>query len=239
MGTVIGIFSAKGGVGKTLLATNLAAAFGLCHRIRTALIDLNLGIGTADLLLDLVPERSWEDLLDVIDELTPQHIRLAVTEYEPDLDLLACPNEVRWNSQFSPGGLTSLLDTFRSQYELVLVDVPAGVSDLTRAALEEVDLRLVLLTPDAPALRTTTRYLQSLRSNDSQIGLVINQQAQGAIITPTEIKNHLDMNLMGVLPIDPQGVWANICYGEPCVLRKSSKLGQAIRSLSTNIVKII
>jgi pilus assembly protein CpaE len=239
MGDVIGIFSAKGGVGKTLLATNLAAAFALGHRVRTALIDLNPGIGTADLLLDLEPERSWADLRDVIGELTTQHLGLAVTGYRPGLDLLASPPQVTWNQPLNKGELTSLLDAFRREYELVLVDVPAGVSALAQAALDLVDLRLILLTPDAPALRATARYIESLPSSGPPTGLVISQHAQGAAVSPTEIKNHLGKSLVGVLPIDPQGVWANISYGEPCALRKSSKLGQAIRKLSTQLLKMV
>lgn len=239
MGAVIGIFSAKGGVGKTLLATNLAAAFAIGHRTRTALIDLNPGTGTADLLLDLEPERSWADLKDVLKELTPQHLQLAVTSYRPGLDLLASPPQVEWKSTPTKTDLAALLDAFRKEYELILVDVPSGVTELARAALELVDLRLILLTPDAPALRATARYLESLPKGGPPTGLVINQQAQGAAVSPTEIKEHLGKSLVGVLPIDPQGVWANVSYGEPCALRKSSKLGEAIRKLSTRLIKMV
>ncbi|RLD00550.1 MAG: hypothetical protein DRI46_07200 [Chloroflexi bacterium] len=239
MGAVIGIFSAKGGVGKTLLATNLAAAFALGYRIRTVLIDLNPGTGTADLLLDLEPERSWSDLREVISELTAQHLGLAVTAYRPGLDLLASPPRVDWNQPLSKTDLASLLHVFRKEYDLVVADVPAGVSDLALSALDLVDLRLILLTPDAPALRATARYLESLSGNGPPTGLVISQHSQGAAVTPTEIKNHLGINLMGVLPIDPQGVWANVSYGEPCVLRKSSKLGGAIRKLSALLLKMV
>lgn len=238
MGLVIGIFSGKGGVGKTLLATNLAAAFALGHRARTALIDLNPGNGTADLLLDLEPERSWADLRDVITELTPQHLQLAVTPYRPGLDLLASPPQIAWDQPLRTGGLASLLSAFREQYEAVLVDVPTGITGLAREALDEVDLRLILLTPDAPALRVTSRYLNSLGTEGSPTGLVINQHTSGAAVTLAEIKDHLGKSLVGVLPIDPQGVWANVSYGEPCVLRKSSKLGAAIRNVSSRLLKM-
>lgn len=239
MGAVIGIFSAKGGVGKTLLATNLAAAFALGHRVKTALIDLNPGSGTADLLLDLQPERSWQDLKDVLGELTPQHLGLAVTTYQPGLDLLASPPQLSWQNPLNKTDLAALLDAFRQVYEVILVDTPTGGSDLALFALELVDLRLITLTPDGPALRTTSRYLESLPKNGPPTGLVISQHAQGAAITPTEIKDHLGKNLVGVLPIDSRGVWANISYGEPCVLRKSSKLGGAIRTLSSRLLKMI
>ena len=239
MGAVIGIFSAKGGVGKTLLATNLAVAFAVGHRAKTALIDLNPGNGTADLLLDLNPERSWEDLRDVIGELTPQHIRLAVTPYHPGLDLLASPFRCSGIPLLSRSNLTSLLDIFRGAYDLILLDTPTGTSQPALSALELVDLRLIVLTPDGPALRTTSRYLENLFKNGPPTGLVVSQHAQGAALTPTEIRDHLGRSLAGVLPIDSRSVWANISYGEPCVTRKSSRLGGEIRAMSTRLLKMI
>ncbi len=59
--TVIGILSAKGGVGASLVATNLGCV--LAGYGQTLLLDLNPGSGADDLLLDLSPQRSWADLL--------------------------------------------------------------------------------------------------------------------------------------------------------------------------------
>ncbi|MFL7813549.1 MAG: CpaE family protein [Anaerolineales bacterium] len=239
MGAVIGIFSAKGGVGKTLLATNLAVACSLGHQVRTALIDLSPGTGTADLLLDLEPQRSWADLQNVIRELTSQHLLLAVTPYRPGLDLLASPPEIIWGHPLSRTDLACLLEAFQKEYELVVVDVSSGVTDLELSALELVDQRLVLLTPDAPALQATTRYLKCISEDCTPTSLVINQQTQGAAVLPSEIKNHLGKSLIGVLPIDPQGVWGNVGYGKPCTLCKTSKLGSAIHKLSERLLKMI
>lgn len=239
MGMVIGVFSAKGGVGKTLLATNLGVSFALGHGFQTILVDLNPGTGTADLLLDLDPQRSWADLREVISELTSHHIQLAVTPFRPRLDLLASPLQVPWNEELTQAELTSLLDLLREEYELILLDTPAGISDLGLSCLKLVDLPLVLLTPDAPALRATSSYLASLPSSVSPIGLVINQLAPGAAVTPAEINNYLGRRLLGTLPIDPRAVWGNVSYGEPCVLRKSSKLGSGIRGLSAQLLKTV
>ena len=239
MGTVIGIFSAKGGVGKTLLTTNLGVAFGIGLRQKTAIIDLNNGIGTADLLLDLDPERSLSDLVSVINELTPQHIKLAVTEYHSGVDLLASPPEMNWKGSLTKKNLSLLLNAFRDEYDLVLLDTSSGGGSVTGAALSLADIRLVLLTPDAPCLKVTSRFLDVLPEKEKITGLVINQQTPAAAIKPDEIKDHLGLSLYGVFPIDPAGVWANISYGEPCVLQRSSKLGKSIRQLSARLLKLI
>ncbi len=239
MGTVIGIFSAKGGVGKTLLATNLGVAFGVGLCRKTAVIDLNNGIGTADLLLDLDPVRSWSDLVSVINELTPQHIKVAITEYRPGVDLLACPQEMTWKQLLTNKNLTALLDIFRQEYDLILLDTTSGGSQETASALALADIQLIALTPDAPCLRATSRFLDALPEKEKITGLVINQQASGAAVKPDEISEHLGQRIFGVLPIDPAGVWANISYGEPCVLHKTSKLGKSIRQLAARLLKLI
>lgn len=239
MGTVIGIFSAKGGVGKTLLATNLGVAFGVGLHRKTAVIDLNNGIGTADLLLDLDPERSWEDLVSVINELTPQHIKLAVTEYRPGVDLLASPPEMTWKGPLTKENLSSLLNAFQDEYDLIVLDTSSGGGSVTGTALSLADIRLVLLTPDAPSLRATSRFLDVLPEKGKITGLIINQQTLSAAIKPDEIKDHLGEPIFGVFPVDPAGVWANISYGEPCVLRRASKLGKSIRQLSARLLKLI
>ncbi len=239
MGEVIGILSAKGGVGKTLLAANLLVAFGLGHRLRTALIDLTPGTGNADLMLDLQPEHTWEELREVIPELKPRQLQLAVTPYQPGLDLLACPPEVTWDCPLRKSELAALLKAFVNLYDVVILDLPTGTSDLTHHSLDLVDLLLFVVTPDAPSLRAASRYLQGLPPSRTPTSLVINQQGQSAAVTPSEIENHLGIKLAGVLPIDPQGVWVNVSYGEPCSMRKSSELGRAIRKLTAQLIRML
>ena len=238
MGYVIGIFSAKGGVGKSILATNLGIAFGIGHRRCTAVIDLNPGLGTVDLLLDLEPERTLTDLVSVMNELSPQHLKLAITEYRPGVDILACPPDLSWDQTLQEASVSSLLNAFREEYDLIVLDTSPGGGQVNKEAYSLADIRLVTLTPDAPALRATARYLEAVPEKEKITGLVINQQTTGAAVTPDEIKDHLGERLFAVLPMDPGGVWANISYGEPCVLGKTSKLGKSIRQLSARLLKI-
>jgi len=239
MGTVLGIFSAKGGVGKTLLAANLAAACGVGYHKKTVLVDLNIGNGTTDLLLDLSPERFWSDLGSVFQELTSQHLSLTITEYRPDLDLLASPPYLTKTEVIKMENLSLLLNALKKEYDLIVLDTPTGIDPPVRGCLALADIKLMLLTPDAPALRSTSRFLSALQNPIKMNGLIINQYSPGAAITPEEIKDHLGHTVCGVLPIDQAGVWANISYGEPCIFRKSSKLGKSIRQLSGKLLRLI
>jgi len=239
MGCVIGIFSAKGGVGKSLIATNLGVAVGVGQKRSTALIDLSPGLGTADVLLDLEPERSWADLLPVMDELTDKHLQLAVTEYGPGMDLLACPPGLLDDERLGREDIASLLDVFREKYEVIFLDTFSGWGSVNRAAYLYADLRLMVLTPDVPCLRTTKRYLNSIPEKEITAGLVINQNSPGAAVEPQEIAEHLDLQVFSVLPMDPNGVWSNVSYGQPCVLRKNSRLGKSFRRMAKKVLKYV
>ncbi|MBC8505621.1 MAG: AAA family ATPase [Anaerolineales bacterium] len=238
MGIVIGVFSAKGGVGKSLVATNLGAVFAAGHHFPTALIDLNAGLGASDLLLDLEPERCWSDLLPVTAELAPQHLNLATTQHDSGLHLLACPEFPDAQANLTRESLAALCTAFRQEYALTLLDVPTGMGVINVAAFHLVDMRLILLTPDAPALRATQRYANSLSKNEKPVGLVLNQYGRGAPVSPKEIESHLGGRLYATLPVDQSAVWANVSYGQPCALKQRRGLGRALRGLSKTVLKV-
>jgi len=237
MSRVIGVFSAKGGVGKSLIASNLGVAFCVGHKLKTIILDLTPGTGTVDLLLDLDPERTWMDLIPVMNELRPKHFQLSTTAFRNGLDILACPSETIFDKKIKKGQLRSLFTALRNEYDLVVIDTHTGLGKLSQTAYEFASLRLVILTPDAPALRSTSRFVRSGFRSDQRMGLVINQHSPGSAIDPQEIQQHLDRKLWGVLPMDPSSAWANVSYGKPCVLRKKSPFGKSLRQLSTRLVK--
>jgi Flp pilus assembly CpaE family ATPase len=98
MMAVLTVFSAKGGCGASLIATNLALA--LAHSAPTVLLDLHGQEGTDDLLLDLRSPHAWPELLPVAAELTERHIELVGSRHPEGLVMLAAlPQESirRWH----------------------------------------------------------------------------------------------------------------------------------------------
>lgn len=234
---VIGVFSAKGGVGKSLIASNLGAVFAERHKIPTVLVDLAAGLGGADLLLDVQPERTWADLLPVMDELMPQHLELAVTPHASGLHLLASPEVPDLHADMQRPTLEALLAALGQEYTLVLLDVPTGLGVLNVAAFHLADIRLVVMTPDAPALRATQRYVGGFAQSEKPVGLVLNQYGRGAPVNPKEIGEHINRPVYAVLPVDSSAVWANISYGKPCALKRRRGLGHALRRLASATLK--
>ena len=233
MGIVVGLFSAKGGVGKSLLSVNLAASLAAGTSQPTLVVDFNPGLGHLDLLLDLKSERSWADLVPVLDEIEPQHLKLAVTGHASGLDLLACPISIRYENNLKNSEIEKLIAALRKVYTFSFVDSETGRGGMTRALFRCVDVRLIVLTPDLLAIRATRCWLEGNHADQDSIGLVLNQYSRAGTIKARELSEYLGCPLFGVLPIDPASVWRNVSFGEICALKKRGKLGKALRGLSS------
>lgn len=236
MGKIIGIFSAKGGVGKSLLTSNLCVAMAASTNRSAVLIDLIPAFGCLDILLDIDPQRSWNDLIPVIDELTPENMRLALTNFSKDINLLSSPSSLVRIDRINENMITQLLSGFKNENDFIFVDTETGLDQISGTVSRVSDIRLIVLTTDVPTIRSTKRLLASLSSENKITGLVINQYSNSSVIKPHEIEKILGIDVFSILPIDPKSAWENINYGEPCVMNKRSKLGKSIKQLAEKLV---
>ncbi len=90
-GTAISVFGAKGGIGRTMLATNLAVALARDQH-RVVIVDLDVHLGDVALLLGIVPEHTLNDLVLVVDKLDPDLIRGYTAMHASGLSVLAAPS---------------------------------------------------------------------------------------------------------------------------------------------------
>ena len=225
---VLTVFSAKGGCGASLVATNLGVA--LARSAPTLLIDLHDQNGADDLLLDLRPAHAWPELLPVASELTDRHIELVACRHAEGLALLAAPAS-------SPGHLLQddrlrvLLEALAKRFTWIIVDAPSGAWS---PALGEIsDTILLVSTGDPPALRSAKRLLQSRPlAAQGRIGLVLNQVSRGQPASASEVAASLECPLLAGIPVDPRGVGYQVNFGRACVLDRQSALGRAMTALA-------
>ncbi len=235
---ILALTAAKGGVGRSLLATNLAVVLAAKGH-PTALLDLAPACqGTLDLYLGLSPERSWADLLPVITELEPRHLDLTLARYsEPPLALLATPSEVRAALMFPERGLEPLFRALGQHYAAVVVDLPLMSSRLTYHVLRWATVPMVVVTPDLPAMRNTKRWLQTLNKQQPwPWQVVVNQYARRAPMTLREIKTYLKASPDAVLPYDAVAAWQTVGLGRPFVLRRRRGLAGAVRRWAQQVL---
>ena len=230
--TVLGILSAKGGVGASLVATNLGCF--LASSKQTLLIDLNPGSGADDLLLDLSPQRSWVDLLPVVKELEPKHIQRIIARHPSGLNFMCSPKV--WLKDIDWLAVVQLLGSLSNDSEWLLLDMPTGMPETTQSVLSMLDIALIITTADPPALRGAGRLINALPTGlRRRSGLVVNQITRRHPVSPTRIARSMDIPLLAALQPDSRAVGYQVSFGNPCVSDRRSLFGSGIVLLGANL----
>lgn len=234
--TVIGILSAKGGVGASLVATNLGCV--LAGYGQTLLIDLNPGSGADDLLLDLSPQRSWADLLPVVKEISSKHLHLIIAQHATGLTFMRAPDV--WLNDVDLLAVVQLLGYLTDENEWLLLDMPTGIPAVTQSVFSMMDIALIVTTADPPALRAAGRLVSSLPPDlRDQSGLVVNQITRRHPASPAEIAGALEIPLLAALQPDPRAVGYQVSFGNPCVSDKRSSFGRGVISIAARLRKAV
>ncbi len=232
---ILGIFSAKGGVGCSLLATNLGC--GLAHNGDVALIDVHPGGGVDDLLLNLKPRHTWEELLPVTAELQTRHWELACERHPSGVELYAAPSS--WILDEAKNGLIKIIQSLNEHVDWTLVDMPVGLKPINMMILPLVARALLVTTADPIALRATKRLYDQLPvESQSRTGLVLNQFTRRHPTKPRILAEALGIELLATLPSDARAVGYQVNFGQVCVADVRSGYGRAVSAFADRLRQI-
>ena len=160
-GKVIMVFNAKGGVGKTTMATNLGA-YMASTGARVLLVDLDLAFGDVAITLQLRPVASASDLVAMTDHIDAQGLASVVTRHESGLDTVCAPSRPSEADGISGATVVEMLRVARRSYEYVIIDTPPAFSEHVLAALDLCDMLVLLATLDIPAVKNLRLTMDTL-----------------------------------------------------------------------------
>ena len=177
--TTLAIASGKGGVGKSVLALNLAVALGRYDR-RVLLVDADLGLGNIAILSGLNPEHTLEDLL--LERCSTDD---AVVEGPEGVAILPAAVDMEaefWTQAKIDAGLGARLQPFEAQYDFILVDTGAGIAAKSLDFAVAADEVLLLVTPEPTAIADAYASLKMLlhRHRQQRVGLLVNMADSAA-----------------------------------------------------------
>jgi pilus assembly protein CpaE len=219
-GKLVTVFSAKGGCGKTTLATNLAAALADRGRREVCLVDLDLAFGDVAIALQLFPAHTIADALPLAENLDPSAIASLLTPHSPGLTTLVAPIEPGTAESIPATLVASLLELLKQQFDFVVVDTPPAFDDHVLAAFDQSDLVALLATLDIPALKNlklTLETLDLLNYPRERWRLVLNRADSKVGLALNEVEKTLKAPIAAQIP-SSRDVPASINRGVPIVL---------------------
>jgi pilus assembly protein CpaE len=219
-GRVVTIFSPKGGTGKTVVSTNLAAALAKHEGKRTLLLDLDLQFGDAAIVLGIEPEKTIYDLVVAPGELDPEKLAGYVSKHPCGLDVLAAPLRPEDAELVIESKVTALIDVARASYEVIVVDTSPFFHGPMLATLDRTDELLVLCGLDVPTLKNVRLALQTLEMLSfpaSRTRYVMNRANSNVGLKTREVEAGLKVKIGWELPMD-RAVQVCVNRGEPVVL---------------------
>ena len=240
-GSVITIFGAKGGVGKTTVAVNLAVALRRETGQAVALVDGDNGFGDVCGMLDMTPERTIVDLVRDLAKVTRETLPNYLVRHASGLDVLAAPAQtMAWRS-VKPEDFRKAIEMLSKSHDIVVIDTAGLLNDITLAALESASLVLWVLTTEYASVRDSLRALEALRSTsyvEERIRIMINDLAMRNGVSAGTIGKTLGHEIFWRVPFD-QRVRRGAQIGEPAVLKYPSAAGaRNLTDLARTVVGI-
>lgn len=215
---VITVFGTKGGVGKSIICTNLAAAAAREYRSRVGLIDLDIQFGDISIMMNLNPRKTIAELAQENGE--PGVELLEQYLYERNgVQILAAPNKPELAELVTPHQVRHTLSLSQQIFNYTFVDTPSFIDDTTLVALESSDLILLVITLELPAIKNIKKGIEVLRSLQllDRARLILNRSSGVAGIEPEDVERVLDMRIKAEVPSDGKLVVNSINQGIPFV----------------------
>jgi len=240
-GMVITIFGAKGGIGKTTMATNLATAFVTINAGSAVVVDVDTIFGDAAMMLDIPAEVSLVDAAERIEEFDRESMANYLVRHSSGVKVLPAPFEPTDWRNVSPEAVDKVLTLLSQTHDFVIVDCPATFTDLVAVALEQATVVLLLTSLDITSIKDTTTALKLLSSgisNEDKIKLVINRATNVNSVREDDVSKVLRREVFWSVPHDEE-VSASAQLGTPVVIdRPLSGISQTIREMAAMLAGI-
>ncbi|GHC49034.1 AAA family ATPase [Streptomyces flavofungini] len=234
-GQVVAVTGAKGGVGTTLAAVQLALAAQASGR-STALLDLDLQSGDVASYLDVQFRRSVADLA-AISDISPRVVQDAVYAHESGVGLLLAPADGERGEEITDRVARQTVNALRGRYDVVVVDCGTYVTSATATAIEMADQAVLLVTPDVVAVRAAKRMVRlwdrlQIRKAEETV-TVVNRAARGAEIQPSLVSRVTGTRAArATVPDAPKELQAPVDAGRLQDLDSKSTVKQALWGLA-------
>jgi pilus assembly protein CpaE len=239
LGRVIVVYSPKGGVGCTTVATNLAVTLHN-EETPTVLIDGDLQFGDVAVMLNERSQNSIVDLAPRVDELDTEVVEDVLVEHNlSGIKVLTAPSRPEDAESVTGTSFGKVLEYFRRMYSYIVVDTSSTLTDVVLRAIDASDIVVLLATQDIPAINNARLFLDLidvLEISRERVIFGLNRYDKRVAITPEAIGDNLKHKIQIILPFDDKIVVPSVNRGVPFVINSKSKpISRAVLELAEKV----
>jgi len=215
---IISMFGTKGGVGKSLVCTNLAVAAAQAIHGRVGLMDLDFQFGDVCVMMNIEPRKTILELLQEGDQSGKEILEQFLYE-RYGVHVLAPPNKPELSELISAAGVARIMTLFREYCDYTFIDTSSYIDESTLTILENSDIILLVVGLDLPSIKDIKKAMDILRSLSllPKARLILNRSKSVAGIEARDVEKALDLPIRLQLPSDGKLVMASVNQGVPFI----------------------
>lgn len=243
-GEMIAICSAKGGIGRTTLAVNLAVAlsknYSKSNNIQICILDADFQFGDVCLAMDLHPTFTIKDVMDSIDTMDKHTLASYLIKHNSGVKVLASPDRPEYADLVTPDNLDKVCDLLLSQYDYVIVDTLSGFSGKTLQVIERADSVLMVTTLEMTAIKSTKLMMETLilLGLRDKMKLVVNRSTMESVIKISDVPELLNEEMPFYVPNEFELVCQSLNDGIPVVLKNSkSDVAKSVYKIAEQLIQ--
>jgi pilus assembly protein CpaE len=240
-GTIVAVFSPKGGVGRTTVAVNLAVAAASELGKRVVVMDGSFQFGDVGVLLNLNPRsKSIADLVPELETGEADSIETFVITHSSGVRVLLAPPSPEMAETITTAGVKKVLDALRRTNDLVIVDCTAFFNDTTLAILDAADIILTMLSLEITSIKNMRLFLEvadQLGYESGKVRLVLNRADSTLGIRVADVEHSIGRKVDESIVSDGRSVVYALNRGIPFfVSNREAQVSQDILRLARSVV---
>jgi pilus assembly protein CpaE len=219
-GRIINVMGAKGGVGTTTLAVNLAMTLaGKKEAGSVALMDLNMVFGEIPLFLSLTPAYHWGQIVENINRLDNTFLLNVMTRHKSGVHILPSTSHLNGYPPLTPQIMDRILATMKKSFDFIVVDAGQSLDGPTLKTIEMAEKIFLITLLNLPCLHNTNNLLKSLSSvgaaQKDRVKLVANRYLKNSDIEIAEAEESVQSEIFWTIPNDYKTTMSAINRGKP------------------------
>lgn len=236
---IITVFSTKGGVGKTSIATNLAISLADETRKKVVIMDLDLQFGDVAVMLNIIPKRTITEIIQDINQMDSELLEGYLISHPTGVKVLPCPTRPEYAELITGSHVEKILSVLKQNYDYIVIDTPHFFHETTLTALDLCHQILMVVSLDLPTIKNVKLGLEVLDSLHlkGKVKLILNRSADDMGIKYEDMEESLNMKIAAHIPSDGRTVVSSVNKGDPFVMtHPNTKISESIRELARMVM---